>query len=54
MNGKGSKQRPTDTKKFNDNWDKIYGKKKCPKKEEEVKEDKPLTYSRQDTSKIIS
>ena len=25
--GKGSKQRPTDVKKFNDNWDRIFGKK---------------------------
>ena len=30
MNGKGSKQRPTDTKKYNDNYDSIFikGKKK--------------------------
>ena len=28
-NGKGSKPRPiTDRKKFNENWDKIFGKKK--------------------------
>ena len=26
--GKGSKQRPTDQKKYNDNWDAIFGKKK--------------------------
>jgi len=26
--GKGSKQRPTDLKKYNDNWDRIFGKKK--------------------------
>jgi hypothetical protein len=25
--GKGSKQRPTDKKKFDDNWDLIFGKK---------------------------
>ena len=25
--GKGSKQRPTDQQKFNDNWDKIFGPK---------------------------
>lgn len=25
--GKGSKQRPTDKKKFDDNWDRIFGKK---------------------------
>jgi len=25
--GKGSKQRPTDHKKFEDNWDRIFGKK---------------------------
>jgi len=28
MNGKGSKQRPTNKKKFDDNWDKIFGTKK--------------------------
>lgn len=28
--GKGSKQRPTDLKKYNDNWDTIFGKKKEP------------------------
>lgn len=26
--GKGSKPRPVDQKKYNDNWDKIFGKKK--------------------------
>ena len=26
--GKGSKQRPTDKKKFDENYDKIFGKKK--------------------------
>jgi len=31
--GKGSKQRPTDNKKYRDNWDQIFGK----KKEEEKK-----------------
>jgi hypothetical protein len=25
--GKGSKQRPTDKKKYEDNWDRIFGKK---------------------------
>jgi hypothetical protein len=25
--GKGSKQRPTDPQKYNDNWDRIFGKK---------------------------
>ena len=32
--GKGSRQRPVDQKKFDDNWDKIFKKKKekkCPK-----------------------
>lgn len=33
MSGKGSRQRPVDRKKFDDNWDKIFKKKekKCPK-----------------------
>jgi hypothetical protein len=26
--GKGSRYRPTDTKKFNENWEKIFGHKK--------------------------
>ena len=26
MAGKGSRQRPTDTKRFEDNWDRIFGK----------------------------
>lgn len=30
MAGKGSKQRPTDKKKFEENWEKIFGK---PQKE---------------------
>ena len=36
--GKGSVQRPTDQKKFADNWDKIFSKKKEVKKD--VKDDK--------------
>jgi hypothetical protein len=28
--GKGSKQRPTDNKKYQDNWDDIFGKKDKP------------------------
>jgi len=27
MSGKGSKQRPTDPKKYGDNWERIFGKK---------------------------
>jgi len=30
--GKGSKQRPTDKKKFDDNWERIFGKKKDEEK----------------------
>jgi hypothetical protein len=30
--GKGSKYRPVDPKKWSDNWDKIFGKKKPKKK----------------------
>jgi hypothetical protein len=30
--GKGSKQRPTDKKKFDDNYDRIFGKKKDEEK----------------------
>ena len=35
--GKGDKQRPSDAKKYAENWDKIFGK---PKKSEEVKDGK--------------
>ena len=33
--GKGSKQRPTDLQKFEDNYDKIFGKKK--KKDDKIR-----------------
>lgn len=33
--GKGSKQRPTDQKKYNDNWEAIFGKKKKEEKKNE-------------------
>lgn len=29
MSGKGSKQRPTDQKRFSENYDKIWGSKGC-------------------------
>jgi len=32
--GKGSKQRPTDKKKFDENYDRIFGKKKDEQKTE--------------------
>lgn len=32
--GKGSKQRPTDKEKFDEGWDRIFGKKKEQPKEE--------------------
>ena len=32
--GKGDKQRPTDKKKFDEGWDRIFGKKKDQPKEE--------------------
>lgn len=34
--GKGSKQRPTDKKKYDDNYDKIFGKKKEEKKKQRM------------------
>lgn len=37
--GKGSAQRPGDKKKFNDNWDRIFGKKE-PEVKPEVKTEK--------------
>jgi len=30
MSGKGSKQRPTDRQKFDEGWDRIFGKNKKP------------------------
>ena len=41
MNGKGSRQRPTDTKKYNDNWDKIF-----KPKEKDSKDAIPNTMQR--------
>jgi len=35
--GKGSRQRPTDQKKYADNWDAIFGKKDKEKPEKESK-----------------
>jgi hypothetical protein len=35
--GKGSAQRPTDGKKFADNWDAIFNKQKSKDKKKEVK-----------------
>ena len=32
--GKGSAQRPFDKEKFEDNWDRIFGKKELPRDEE--------------------
>lgn len=37
--GKGSKQRPTDKEKFNEGWDRIFGKSR--EKPNDHKEDKP-------------
>ena len=34
---KGDKQRPTDQKKFDDGWDRIFGKKKEDKKDDKKK-----------------
>jgi len=33
--GKGSRQRPTDQQKYNDNWEAIFGKKKKEEKKNE-------------------
>lgn len=46
--GKGSTRRPTDEKKYQDNWDKIFGKKKGKKDEEPSTTDKlqPVLPSR--------
>ena len=37
--GKGSKQRPSDTKKFQDNYDAIFGKKQVDNKDETSEKD---------------
>ena len=39
--GKGSKQRPTDKNKFDDNWERIFGKKS---KEERLRESERKQY----------
>lgn len=36
--GKGSKPRPVDKKKFDDNWDRIFGKKQVKNDESEKKD----------------
>lgn len=33
--GKGSKPRPVDKKKFDENWERIFGKKDLPKKKKD-------------------
>ena len=38
-NGKGDKRRPEDIKKFRDNYERIFGKKKPKKKEDKNNED---------------
>lgn len=38
--GKGDKPRPTDKKKFDDNWDRIFGNKQREKKDYERKDNK--------------
>ena len=58
MAGKGSKQRPTDSKKFGNNYDAIFGK-KDPVKKNMDKFHKPKThrdktkYNRKDKSKKL-
>ena len=49
--GKGSKQRPTDKKKFNANYDRIFGKKeeKC-KKNTKSQSEPPQRIAAKDTS----
>lgn len=42
--GKGSARRPTDKKKFDDNWDRIFGKKE-PETKPDVKAEKTNVQS---------
>ena len=54
--GKGSKQRPTDPKNpraYQDNWDKIFGKKKPDIKVRKETPDHGKTQIHTDTSKVI-
>ena len=44
--GKGSKQRPTDLKKYEENWNNIFGTKKKTEQDEEYKEKWRLRMSR--------
>ena len=41
--GKGSATRPTDKKKYEDNWDAIFGKKKKDKQDKDKKSDEQNT-----------
>lgn len=40
--GKGSSPRPTDKQKYNDNWDRIFGKKSVPQQGEKMNKDELL------------
>ena len=40
--GKGSSTRPTDKQKYNDNWDRIFGKKSVPQQGEKMNKDELL------------
>lgn len=42
MSGKGSKQRQTDSKKYGDNWERIFGNKQCKKCGGEMVEGKAI------------
>lgn len=44
--GKGSKQRPTDKKKFDDNWDRIFKKKVEPITKEDINRFAHPAYTR--------
>ena len=53
--GKGSKQRPTKVsdKEFQDNWERIFGKKKPEVKSRKHQPDHSLTQVHKDKTKVI-
>ena len=51
--GKGSKQRPTDKNKFDDNWERIFGKKEPEIKVRKVIPTQGKTQVHKDKTKVI-
>jgi len=51
--GKGSKQRPTDKKKFDENYDKIFGNKQKEKEMQKVKAPKLNSKQEKEVKELV-